>query len=71
MSNENYYNQYSDGACDTDGGNCLDNSNYCSGYYSSGKCGGPSSRQCCVTGSSGGGSSSSGDGISTLFLVYL
>jgi len=66
ISNEQYYDQNLDGKCDKVDGNCLDNSNYCSGSYQSGKCGGPSSRQCCVPssgssgGSSGGGGSSSG-----------
>jgi len=68
VSNEQYYDQYSDGSCDKVNGNCLDNSNYCDGSYQSGKCGGPSSRQCCVPSGSSGGSSggstggSSGDG---------
>jgi len=60
LDDEEYYNDNTDSACDKAGGDCLDNSNYCSGYYSSGKCGGPSSRQCCVTGSSSGGGGSSG-----------
>merc|ERR1711872_509482 len=63
LSNEQYYDQNSDGSCDKLNGNCLDNSNYCAGSYQSGKCGGPSSRQCCVpSGSSSGGSSGSSSG---------
>nr|XP_039265697.1 lysozyme g-like [Styela clava] len=51
-SSEAMYSQ-NDGECDTAGGDCHHNSNYCDGTYYNGKCGGPSERQCCV--SSGGG----------------
>jgi len=37
----------SDSACTAAGGDCLINSNYCAGIYTSGKCGGPANRQCC------------------------
>ncbi|EFX85527.1 hypothetical protein DAPPUDRAFT_300287 [Daphnia pulex] len=47
LSNESTWSQ-SDGACTSAGGRCMDNTNYCAGTYSSGKCGGPATRQCCV-----------------------
>lgn len=52
LSNESTWSQ-SDGACTSAGGVCQDNSNYCQGSYSSGKCGGPSTRQCCAKRGSG------------------
>ena len=39
QADEEYFLQF-DGACTSSGGACLVNSNYCAGYYSSGKCGG-------------------------------
>lgn len=47
LSNEATWSQ-SDGACTAAGGKCQDKSNYCVGSYSTGKCGGPSTRQCCA-----------------------
>nr|XP_032811015.1 leukocyte cell-derived chemotaxin-2-like [Petromyzon marinus] len=47
LSNEQTWSQ-SDGGCTGSGGTCQINSNYCAGYYASGKCGGPSNRQCCL-----------------------
>nr|XP_039259092.1 uncharacterized protein LOC120335622 [Styela clava]XP_039259093.1 uncharacterized protein LOC120335622 [Styela clava] len=46
---------YDDSACENIDGTCMDNSNYCTGGYSSGYCGGPSDRQCCSANSGGGG----------------
>ncbi|XP_077976138.1 uncharacterized protein LOC144432012 [Styela clava] len=46
-SNESSYSSR-DGTCDTARGKCQHNSNYCEFPYQSGKCGGPSARQCCV-----------------------
>ncbi|XP_035689900.1 peptidoglycan-recognition protein SC2-like [Branchiostoma floridae] len=43
----------SDGACSASGGTCKVTSNYCSGSYVSGKCGGPADRKCCVPSSGG------------------
>jgi len=42
-----------DAKCNDAGGKCQHNTNYCSGSYQGGMCGGSSSRQCC--GASGGG----------------
>ena len=55
LSDEQNWASCCDSACTSNGGSCQDNSNYCGGSYSSGKCGGPSSRQCCSTSSTGGG----------------
>ena len=55
QADEEYFLQF-DGPCTSSGGACLVNSNYCAGYYSSGKCGGYNNRQCCSTGEPGGGS---------------
>ncbi|XP_019648044.1 PREDICTED: peptidoglycan-recognition protein SC2-like isoform X2 [Branchiostoma belcheri] len=49
-----------DSSCAASGGTCKVTSNYCSGSYVSGKCGGPSDRKCCVPSSGGGGSNSIG-----------
>ncbi|CAK8683556.1 unnamed protein product [Clavelina lepadiformis] len=58
LSDEQNWASCCDSACTSNGGSCQDNSNYCGGSYSSGKCGGPSSRQCCSTSSTGGGGGS-------------
>lgn len=44
---------YSDSKCKSKGGTCMDNSNYCTGNYLSGQCGGPAGRQCCTKTSAG------------------
>ncbi|XP_078493975.1 lysozyme g [Ciona intestinalis] len=54
LSTENGYVSCCDSQCTQSGGKCQDNTNYCSGSYSSGMCGGPSARQCCSAASSGG-----------------
>nr|XP_002122335.1 lysozyme 3-like [Ciona intestinalis] len=57
QSDVNNWESCCDSACTSISGSCQDNSNYCDGSYSSGKCGGPSDRQCCSK--STGGSSGS------------
>ncbi|XP_078619834.1 uncharacterized protein LOC144886898 [Branchiostoma floridae x Branchiostoma japonicum] len=64
ISDQDYWDTYSDSACKDAGGECKDDSNYCDGSYNSGMCGGPSERKCCLKGSSGG--SSGGDGSCTV-----
>uniref|UniRef100_H2ZDV9 Peptidase M15C domain-containing protein n=1 Tax=Ciona savignyi TaxID=51511 RepID=H2ZDV9_CIOSA len=54
VSNSENWASCCDSACTSSGGTCKDNSNYCSGRYSSGKCGGPSERQCCSSSTSSG-----------------
>ncbi|CAK8673884.1 unnamed protein product [Clavelina lepadiformis] len=56
LSEENQYAQCCDSECTNDGGKCQLNSNYCSGSYATGKCGGPYNRQCCSTSSTGSSS---------------
>lgn len=49
---------YNDRQCKAEGGKCQHNTNKCTGgSYSSGKCDGPSARQCCGGSSGGGGGS--------------
>nr|XP_039266071.1 uncharacterized protein LOC120341599 [Styela clava] len=47
QSNEASYAQ-NDGACQSSGGTCMHNSNFCGGSYQTGKCDGASARQCCI-----------------------